>query len=85
MDKAFLSKTQNSGATKGSTDEFDYLRILNSCVESKHHQVKKKKPNKLDKQSRLHSRQHFLKDKELFWKKEKVSNPKEKWAKLYES
>lgn len=30
MEKAFLNKTQNPEATKGNTDEFDYVRILNS-------------------------------------------------------
>lgn len=40
-EKAFLSETQNPEATKENIDEFDYIRILNSYVENKHHKVKK--------------------------------------------
>lgn len=39
--KAFLRETQNPEATKENIDEFDYVRILNSYVENKHHKVKK--------------------------------------------
>lgn len=39
MEKAFLNKTQNQETTKEYTDEFDYMKILNSYVENKHHKV----------------------------------------------